>query len=58
MQDWNLIIAIKRDREAPIFEAAHFGIVGDVFKIIPTMAKGLDHPALPFGQPAIGGAKS
>jgi len=37
MQDSDLIIAVNRDREAPIFEVAHFGIVGDVFQIIPAM---------------------
>lgn len=37
MQDSDLIIAINRDREAPIFEVAHFGIVGDVFQVVPAM---------------------
>ncbi len=39
MQDSDLIIAINRDREAPIFEVAHFGIVGDVFQLVPALIK-------------------
>lgn len=39
MQDSDLIIAINRDREAPIFQVAHFGIVGDVFQIVPALVE-------------------
>jgi electron transfer flavoprotein alpha subunit len=39
MQDSELIIAINRDREAPIFEVATFGIVGDLFKIVPAITE-------------------
>ena len=35
MQDADHIIAINKDKTAPIFEVAHLGIVGDVFDIIP-----------------------
>ena len=41
MQDSDLIIAINRDREAPIFEVAHYGIVGDLFRIIPAITNRL-----------------
>jgi len=37
MQDSNVIIAINRDKQAPIFEVATFGIVGDLFQVIPAI---------------------
>ena len=37
MQTSDVIIAINTDRQAPIFEVATYGIVGDVFKVIPAI---------------------
>jgi electron transfer flavoprotein alpha subunit len=37
MQDSDLIIAVNRDKDAPIFEVASFGIVGDLFQVVPAM---------------------
>ena len=37
MQDADMVIAINRDKDAPIFEVATYGIVGDLFKVIPAI---------------------
>lgn len=41
MQDSELIIAINRDPNAPIFEVATYGIVGDVLQIVPALTEGI-----------------
>lgn len=37
MKNSGLIIAVNKDREAPIFQTCHHGIVGDAFEIVPIL---------------------
>jgi electron transfer flavoprotein alpha subunit len=42
MQTSKTILAINKDAEAPIFELADYGVVGDLFQVVPQLLEEIE----------------
>lgn len=51
MQNSSYIVAINKDPEAPIFKLANYGIVGDLFQIVPAITEAIRARKAAGGKP-------
>jgi len=54
MSNADVVVAINKDEKASIFQFAHYGIVGDLFKIVPAITAEIKKRRTLFGMPLPG----